>query len=93
MPWLLQRVVRDAVVTVTTESGYPQSAADRSRPCRCGTGIVARLAVPVVLGSTVRCAVMLGARRRHPDWNDAAAGRLRLVGEIVASGLDRVLAP
>jgi transcriptional regulator with GAF, ATPase, and Fis domain len=51
---------------------------------------VARLAVPVVLGSTVSSAMMLAARRRHPDWNDAAAGRLRLAAEIVTSGMDRL---
>ena len=90
MPWLLQRVVRGAVVAVTTESSYPQSAAaDRAHAAR--TGCVARLAVPVVLGSTVCAAMMLGARRRHPDWNDAAADRLRLVAEIVTSGRDRLL--
>ena len=90
MPWLLQRVVRGSVVTITTESGYPESAAaDRAHAVR--TGSVARLAVPVMLGSAVGFAMMLGARRRHPDWNDAAAGRLRLVGEIVASGLGHLL--
>ena len=90
MPWLLQRVVRGAVVTVSTDGSYPQSAAaDRAHALRTGT--VARLAVPVVLGSTVCAAMMLSARRRHPDWNDAAAGRLRLVAEIVASGVDRLL--
>jgi transcriptional regulator with GAF, ATPase, and Fis domain len=89
MPWLLQRVVRGAVVAVTTESSYPRAAAaDRAHAER--TGSVARLAVPVVLGSTVCSAMMLGARRQHPDWNDAAAGRLRLVAEIVASGMDRL---
>jgi formate hydrogenlyase transcriptional activator len=44
-----------------------------------------------VLGSTVCAAIMLGARRRHPDWNDAAAARLRLYAEIVTSGMDRLL--
>src|SRR5688500_1748877 len=43
MPWLLQRVVRGAVVSVTTESGYPESAAaDRAHALRSGS--VARLA-------------------------------------------------
>ena len=92
MPWLLQRVVRGAVVSVTTESGYPESAAaDRAHALRSGS--VARLAVPIVLGSTVCAAMMVAARRRHPEWNDAAAGRLRLVGEIVASSTNRVLQP
>jgi transcriptional regulator with GAF, ATPase, and Fis domain len=92
MPWLLQRVVRGAVVSVTTESGYPESAAaDRAHALRSGS--VARLAVPIVLGSTVCATMMVAARRRHPEWNDAAAGRLRLVGEIVATGMDRHLQP
>ena len=89
MPWLLQRVVRGTVVAVSTESDYPEAAAaDRAHAAR--TGCVARLAVPVVLGSSVCAAMMLGSRRQHPEWNDAAAGRLRLAGEIVASGMDRL---
>jgi transcriptional regulator with GAF, ATPase, and Fis domain len=89
MPWLLQRVVRGTVVAVATESDYPEAAAaDRAYAVR--TGSVARLAVPVVLGSTVCAALMLGSRRQHPEWNDAAAGRLRLAAEIVASSMDRL---
>ena len=92
MPWLLQRVVRGVVVAITSDSGYPQSAAaDRAHALR--TGSVARLVVPLVLGQSGRAAMMIAARRRHPDWNDAAAGRLRLVGEIVASATDRTLPP
>jgi formate hydrogenlyase transcriptional activator len=89
MPWLLQRVVRGEIVGVSTDASYPRAAAaDHAHAVR--TGIVARLAVPVVLGSTVCSAMMLGSRRQHPDWNDAAAGRLRFVAEIVASGMDRL---
>ena len=88
MPWLLQRAVRGSVVAVTTDSGYPESAAaDRAHALR--TGSMARLVVPLVLGRPGRAAMMVAARRRHPDWNDAAASRLRLVGEIVASAIDR----
>ena len=65
MPWLLQRVVRNAVVAVTTESDYPDvAAADRAHAAR--TGIVARLAVPVVLGSSVCFAMMLGLATPAP---------------------------
>ena len=89
MPWLLQRVVRGAVVAIGTESDYPEAAAaDRAHAAR--TGSVARLAVPVALGSSVCAAMMLGSRRQHPEWNDASAGRLRLAAEIVASGMDRL---
>ncbi len=89
MPWLLQRVVRGEIVAVSTDSSYPRAAAaDHAHAVR--TGIVARLAVPVVLGSTVCAALMLGSRRQRPDWNDAASGRLRFLAEIVASGMDRL---
>ena len=88
LPWLLQRVARNAVVTVTAESDYPDAAAaDRAHAAR--TGIVARLAVPIVLGSRVCFALILGAVR-HPGWNEASAERLRLVGEIVGAGVERL---
>ena len=88
MPWLLRRLVRGTVVGVSSESDLPDSAAaDRAHSVR--TGILVRLAVPIVLRGSVCCALMLGARRSHPEWNDAAAGRLKLFGEILGSSIDR----
>jgi transcriptional regulator with GAF, ATPase, and Fis domain len=90
MPWLLRRVVRGIVVSVTGERDLPESAApDRAHALR--TGVTVRLAVPVVLGASVCYAMILGARRSHPEWNDAAAGRLRLVGEMLARTIDRLV--
>jgi transcriptional regulator with GAF, ATPase, and Fis domain len=90
MAWLLARVARGTVVMLTADSVLPQSAwADRSYAAR--TGIVARLAVPVVLGTRVCFAMILGARHRHLEWNDAAARRLRLAGEIIGGGLERLV--
>jgi transcriptional regulator with GAF, ATPase, and Fis domain len=89
MPWLLQRVARNATVTVTAGSDLPQSAAaDRAHAAR--TGIVARLAVPVVLGTHVCFALILGARQRQPDWTEGDIGRLRFLGEVIGGGVERL---
>jgi transcriptional regulator with GAF, ATPase, and Fis domain len=89
LPWMLQRVARNTVVSVTAESDYPEAAAaDRASAAR--TGMVARLAVPIVLGTRVSFALILGAAG-HPGWNDAAAERLRHVGEIVGTGIERIV--
>jgi transcriptional regulator with GAF, ATPase, and Fis domain len=75
---------------VSGESDLPDSAAaDRAHAVR--TGILARLGVPIVLRGSVGCAIILSARRSHPEWNDAAAGRLKLFGEILGSSIDRPL--
>jgi transcriptional regulator with GAF, ATPase, and Fis domain len=88
MPWLLRRMVRGAIVGVSGESDLPDSAAaDRAHAVR--TGILARLGVPIVLRGSVSCAIILSGRRSHPEWNDAAAGRLKLFGEILGSSIDR----
>jgi len=91
LEWLLHRVARNAVAVVTPSSGVPASAAEDHRHDAARTGIVERVAVPVVLGTRVCFAMMIGARRRHLEWNEAAARRLRLVGEIVGGGLERAL--
>ena len=91
MEWLLHRVARNAVAVVTPSSSVPASAAEDQRHDAERTGIIERLAVPVLLGTRVCFAMMIGARRRHLEWNDACARRLRLVGEIVGSGLERAL--
>jgi transcriptional regulator with GAF, ATPase, and Fis domain len=89
MPWLLQRVARNAVVAVTSSNGYPESAAaDRAYAAR--TGLVARLAVPVVLGPRPCFAMMLGSHQRQPDWNESVIERLRFVGEILGGGVERM---
>ena len=88
MPWLLQRVVCGQVVTITSASGFPESAAtDRAQAAR--TGIAIRLAVPIVSGPSVSYGLLLGARHSHAEWNDATAGRLRLVGEMLAGVIER----
>jgi formate hydrogenlyase transcriptional activator len=92
MEWLLHRVARNAVAIVTPDSAFPESAAEDHRYA-ARTSIVARLAVPVVLGTRVCFAMMIGARRRHPEWTETFARRLRLVGEIVGGGLERALRP
>ena len=85
MPWLLQRVVRGEIVAVSTESAYPRScAADRAQAARRRNRCAPRRACGAwfdgVVGDDARVA------SSAPEWNEAAAGRLRFVAEIVASG-------
>jgi transcriptional regulator with GAF, ATPase, and Fis domain len=89
MSWLLARAARGNVVTLAGDKALPEAAgADLSSAAR--TGIAARLAVPIVLGTRVCFALILGVRHRNVEWNDAAVRRLRLAGELVGGGLARV---
>jgi transcriptional regulator with GAF, ATPase, and Fis domain len=88
MPWLLQRLTRNAVVSTSTATEYPHMAAqDRAHAER--SGISARLAVPITVGGRVTYGLVIAARHRHVNWEVPVIDRLRLVGEILASGLVR----
>jgi transcriptional regulator with GAF, ATPase, and Fis domain len=89
MPWLLQRLNRNAVVTITPATDLPQAAArDRAHAER--TGIAARIAVPVVVGTRVTHGLMVANRQRPEQWRAPAIDRLRVIGEILGGGLERL---
>jgi transcriptional regulator with GAF, ATPase, and Fis domain len=89
MPWLFQRLTRNAPVAVTAAGDFPHAAAeDRAHAERIG--VAARLAVPVVIGARVLYGLMIANRHRTADWGDSLIERLRLAGEIIGSGLERL---
>ena len=88
MSWLLTRLARNDVVATTPGMDLPRSAAqDQEHAQR--TGVVARLAVPVALGTRVVYGLMVGSRDSHMEWRVPTVERLRLVGEILGGGLMR----
>jgi transcriptional regulator with GAF, ATPase, and Fis domain len=89
MPWLVQRLARNAVVATTPASDLPAAAAaDTEHAAR--TGVAARLAVPVAMGGRVVNGLIVGSRQRHVEWRVPVIERLTLMGEILGSGLERV---
>jgi formate hydrogenlyase transcriptional activator len=89
MPWLIQRLARNAVVATTPSTDFPHAAAaDRAHAAR--TGIAARLAVPVALAGSVVNGLIVCSRERHMDWRVPMIERLRLLGEILGGGLERL---
>jgi transcriptional regulator with GAF, ATPase, and Fis domain len=88
MPWLVQRLVRNAIVAVTASGDFPSAAApDHAHAER--TGVAARLAVPVAIGTRVAYALMVACRHRN-TWADVLIERLRLAGEILGGALERL---
>jgi formate hydrogenlyase transcriptional activator len=88
MPWLVQRLARNAVVALTPEMDLPHAAAnDRAYAQR--SGVVVRLGVPVAVGARVAYGLVVAARQRQADWRTPLVDRLRLAGEIVGGGLER----
>jgi transcriptional regulator with GAF, ATPase, and Fis domain len=89
MPWLLQRLTRNAVVTANPGTALPHAASsDREHAER--TRISVRLAVPVAIGARVSHGLMVASRHRSEPWGPAATERLRLIGEILGGGLERL---
>jgi formate hydrogenlyase transcriptional activator len=88
MPWLIRRLARNTVVATTSAMNMPDAAAkDRAHAQR--TGVPARLAVPVALGERVAYGLIVGRRQLLAEWRTPLVERLRLVGEILGSGLER----
>jgi transcriptional regulator with GAF, ATPase, and Fis domain len=81
MPWLVQRLSRNSVVSLTPDD----------LPARAGQTAHAttRLAVSVVLGTRVVYGVIVGRRQHVGEWRTPFIDRLRMAGEIVAAGLER----
>jgi transcriptional regulator with GAF, ATPase, and Fis domain len=81
MPWLIQRLSRNSVVSLTADD----------LPERAGLpgATTTRLAVSIVLGTRVAYGVIVGRRQHVGEWRTPFIDRLRLAGEIVAGGLER----
>jgi transcriptional regulator with GAF, ATPase, and Fis domain len=88
-PWLIQRLARNTVVTMTPSAEMPH-AARRDRAYAERNGFVARLAVPAVVGPRVMFGLIIGSRQRHLEWRAPVIERLRLAGEILGAGIARV---
>ena len=89
LPWLVERVARNAVTVITPTADVPH-AAGRDVAYNAYSGVAARLGVPVVVGSGVMYGLIVGSRKRHADWSGAVIERFRLAGEILGSSLARV---
>jgi transcriptional regulator with GAF, ATPase, and Fis domain len=89
MPWLVQRLARNAVVSFTPTADLPHAARTDFEQASA-SGVEARLAVPVVVGSRVTYGLMIGSRRWCAEWRAPVIERLRLLGEILGAGLARV---
>ena len=89
LPWLVERVARNAVTVITPTADLPHAAGRDVTFNEC-SGVAARLGVPVVVGSRVMYGLIVGSRKRHGDWSGAVIERFRLAGEIVGSSLARI---
>jgi transcriptional regulator with GAF, ATPase, and Fis domain len=88
IPWVLQRLSRNAVIALTPEMDLPQAAAeDRSYAQR--TGMASLLGVPIALGARVVYGLIAGRHQRQTDWRTPFVDRLRLAGEVIGVGLER----
>jgi transcriptional regulator with GAF, ATPase, and Fis domain len=90
MPWLIRRLVRNTVVVMTPSTDVPLAAAARDRAHAERTGIASRLGVPVAVGTRVAYGLLVGSRERHLEWPAPVVDRLRLAGEILGCGLERL---
>jgi transcriptional regulator with GAF, ATPase, and Fis domain len=87
MSWLIQRLARNMVVALTPDSEpHPANDGDSSQR---RINPASRLAVSIVLGNRVAYGVIVGRFQHRGEWRTPFIDRVRLAGEIIASGLER----
>jgi signal transduction histidine kinase len=87
-PWLNQRLLRGEVVRFATVDELPSDAAlDRSR--LRALGIRSLLSVPLKIDGNVGAALALATLDRAVSWPEAMIPRVKLIGEALASLLER----
>jgi PAS domain S-box-containing protein len=86
-PWVTARLREGRVFVLPIDEFPAEAAAERDyvRQARIESSIL----VPLVVGGTVTGAVILDSFERGRRWNQLLAQRLRVLGEIIASALQR----
>ncbi|MCI0389236.1 MAG: histidine kinase [Acidobacteria bacterium] len=89
MPWYTEQLGRGAVLNYShLPEQLPVEAASEKQQFR-DAGLKSHLAVPVLSGGSVVCAITFTTHSFHRIWSEDLIARLRLVGEIFANALMR----
>jgi formate hydrogenlyase transcriptional activator len=85
--WLLQNLCAGPIALSRLEDLPLEAASERDYARR--SGLFSTLAVPVEIGGRTIGALVLGSTQRFREWSLPVQDRVRLVAEIIGSGLER----
>jgi transcriptional regulator with GAF, ATPase, and Fis domain len=89
LPWYHAQVARGETVRFERfPDDLPAEAVLEQEMVR-RTGLKSSLTVPIVVGGRYTCVLATGAIREFRAWPDQVVDRVRLIGQILASGLHR----
>lgn len=88
-PWSRETLLtgRQAVVIARLDQLPPE--AGRDRESFAGMGVKSALTIPLPVGNTVRYLFAMNFLRENADWPEELIPRLRLLGEIFVTALER----
>ena len=86
-PWMTARLRGGEVYNVTADELPAEAVAERTYVRQ--VGVESAILVPLMVGGTVTGALILDSFDRERRWNRLLAQRLRVLGEIIASALQR----
>ncbi|QQO56866.1 MAG: sigma 54-interacting transcriptional regulator [Thiohalocapsa sp. PB-PSB1] len=86
-PWITARLREGRVFVLPMDEFPAQAVAERNYVRKAG--IASSILLPLTVGGIVGGAVILDSFDRHRRWDRLLAQRLRVLGEIIASALQR----
>lgn len=88
-PWTAKKVLDDRIASVVESMSAlpPEAATDRQTWTQWG--VKSALDIPVFLGTDVGYLISFGSTRRETTWHSEYIPRLRLLGEVFVSALER----
>jgi transcriptional regulator with GAF, ATPase, and Fis domain len=89
LPWYHATVARGETLRFERFPDDLPGEAEHEREMVRRTGLKSNLTVPIVVGGRHACVLAIGAIREFRAWPNQVVERVRLVGQILASGLDR----
>jgi formate hydrogenlyase transcriptional activator len=89
LPWYHAQVVRGETLRFERFPDDLPGEAVPEKEMVQRTGLKSNLTVPIVVGGRHVCVLATGAIREFRAWPDQVVGRVRLIGQIFASGLHR----
>ncbi len=88
-PWAYDKLIRKGAVLSFSRLDDLPAEANIDRQTWIEWGIRSNLVIPIIIGKPVDCVVAINSVKTERVWPEELIPRLRLVGEIFASALER----
>ncbi len=87
-PWCYEQLTQGQPINISRLEDYPEEAL-KDRQSQAALGIKSALIIPVAVGGRISRTIVINHTREHQTWPEDYIPRLRLLGEIFVSALER----